>query len=202
MYFRLRSVSASILLILLHPHSPPPPPPSPPSSTVFRYKGKISKLHVFPTRLFSFVLRLYSLYRLGCRSSRVFVLRLYSFVFRLYSFVPPGMSFPLGFCTPSVLVCTRLYSVCICLYRLGCCFPLVFVFSLYSFVLSPRLANIILLGDGRNTKVQKMRKCDPSIVLGARWPNGITTARAVAAAPVRPTSKGKGARLRMCVCVY
>ena len=75
----------------------------------------------------------------------------------------------------------------------------VFVLRFYSFVLSPRLANIILLGDGRSTKVKKMRKCDPSIVLGARWPNRITTARAAAAAPVRPTGKGKGARLRACV---
>ena len=132
MSFRLRSVSASILLILLHPHSPPPP--SPPSSTVFRYKGKISELHVFPTRLFSFVLRLYSLYRLGCRSPTVFVLRLYRlysactrlyrlacrppwvFVLRLYSsvlvcinlysFVQPGLLFPLSICIPFVFVCT------------------------------------------------------------------------------------------------
>ena len=94
-----------------------------------------------------------------------------------------------------------MYSVCIRLYRLGCRFPQVFVLRLYSFVFSPRLANIILLGDGRSTKVQNVRNCDPSIVLGARWPNGITTARAAAAAPVRPTDKGKGARLRACVRV-
>ena len=135
-YFRLRSVSASILLILLHPHSPPPPPPpSPPSSTVFRYKGKISKLHVLPTRLFSFVLRLYSSVPPGmslpsgfctpfvlvciplvlvCTAWHVVPLgflysvctRLYSFVFRLYSFVPPGMLFPQNICIPFVFVCT------------------------------------------------------------------------------------------------
>ncbi len=131
-------------------------------------------------------------------------------------------------CTPFVLrlypICTArdfssfgfLYSVCIPLYScvlrlywfvpLGTSFPKVVVFHLYPFVLSPRLANIILLGDGRSTKVQKMRKCDPSIVLGARWLNGITTARAVAAAPVRPTGKGWWARLRacvrICVCVF
>ena len=45
----------------------------------------------------------------------------------------------------------------------------------------------------------------PSIVLGARWPNGITTARAVAAAPVRPRGKGNGGALacvRAYVCVF
>ena len=51
---------------------------------------------------------------------------LYSRVLRLYSFVPLGMSFPIGFCSPFVPVCTL-----------------------------TRLANIILLGDGRSTKVQK-----------------------------------------------
>ena len=106
MYFRLRSVSASILLILLHPHSPPSPP-SAPSSTVFRYKRKISKLHVLPTRLFSFVLR-------------------------LYSFVPPGMSFRSGFCTPFVLVCIPLVLVCTAWHVAP---PWVFVLRLYSSVL-------------------------------------------------------------------
>ena len=71
------------------------------------------------------------------------------------SSVPPGMSLPTGFCTSYVLVCIRMYSVCIRLYRLGCRFPQVFAVRLYSFVLSPRLADIILLGDGRSTKVQK-----------------------------------------------
>ena len=37
----------------------------------------------------------------------------------------------------------------------GCRFLNIFVFHLYPFVLSPRLANIILLGNGRSTKVQK-----------------------------------------------
>ena len=179
--------------------NPPHPPPSPFSSVLHRLplQGQDFETAWFPTRLFSFVLSLYSFvppgmsFPLGCCTS---------FVFRLYSFVPPGMSFPLGFCAPSVLVCTRWYSVCIRLYRLGCCFPEVFVFRLYSFVLSPRFANIILLGDGRSTKV-KMRKCDPSIVLGARWPNGITTARATGA-PDRQRKGGALACVRAYVCAF
>ena len=166
MYFQLRFESASILLILLHPHSPPPP--SPPSSTVFRYKGKISKSMCFPlvcSRLYSACIRLY---RLGCRSPRVFVLRVYSFVFRLYSFVPPGMSFPLGFCTPSVLVCTRLYSVCIrfvppgMLFPISICIPFVFVCTLTPF------GEYNTIRGREEYKSTKTCKCAPSIVLGAR----------------------------------
>ena len=74
---------------------------------------------------------------------------------RLYSFVPLGMSFPFGFCIPFVPVCT----------------------------LTP-FGEYNTIRRREEYKSTKESKCAPSIVLGARWPNGITTARAVAAAPV------------------
>ena len=178
-----------LLLLLLRP------PPS--SATRARFRNCMC----FPlvcSRLYSACTRLY---RLGCRSPWVFVLRLYSFVFRLYSFVPPGMPFPLSFCTPSVLVCTRLYSVCIRLYRLGCCFPRVFVFRLYSFVLSPRLANIILLGDGRSTKVQKCA----NVIQALYWvPVGQTGSLRHAPLPRHRCARQAKERGRACVraCVF
>ena len=76
-------------------------------------------------------------------------------------------------CTPFVFACILLNSVCaplvlrlypVCTARdvstqrflYSLCIPLYScVLHVYPFVLSPRLANIILLGDGRNTKVQK-----------------------------------------------
>ena len=123
-----------------------------------------------------------------------FVLRLYpvciardvsslgSLCFRLYSFV--------FVCASFVLVCTArdvvshwfLYSVCTRLY-------------------SHPFGEYNIIRRREEYKSTKACKCSPSIVLGARWPNGITTARAVAAAQVRPTSQGKGARLSACVCV-
>ena len=118
---------------------------------------------------------------------------------RLCSAVPPGMSFPSVFCSSSVLVCTRVYSVCIRLYRLGCrfptsiCTPFVFVCTLTPF------GEYNTIGRQEEYKSTKACKRAPSIVLGARWPNGIIAARAIAAAPVRPTSRGKGARLPVCV---
>ena len=101
---------------------------------------------------------------------------------RLCSSVAPRMSFPSGFCSSSVLVCTRFT-------------PFVFVCTLTPF---GEYNNIRRREEYKSTKACK---CAPSIVVGARWPNGITTARAAAAAMVRPTSKGKGAHLRACVCV-
>ena len=80
---------------------------------------------------------------------------LYSCVLRLYSFVPLGMSFPLSFCIPFVPVCT----------------------------LTP-FGEYNTIRRREEYKSTKACKCAPSIVLGARWPNGITAARAVAAAPV------------------
>ena len=96
------------------------------------------------TRLYSFVLRLYSV----CTP-------LYSCLLRLYSFVPLVMSFPSGFCTPFAFVCT----------------------------LTP-FCEYHTFKKREEYKSTKACKYAPSIVLGARWPNGITTARAVAAAPV------------------
>ena len=90
----------------------------------------------------------------------------------MYSFVPPGLSFPSSICFPFVFVCTLT------------------PFGEYN--------NIRKREEYKSTEACK---CAPGIALGARWPNGNTTARAVAAAPVRPTSKGKGMRLRVCVCV-
>ena len=80
---------------------------------------------------------------------------LYLCVLRLYSFVPLVMSFPSSFCTPFAFVCT----------------------------LTPfgQYHTIKKREEYKNTKACKYA---PSIVLGARWPNKITTARAVAAAPV------------------
>ena len=192
--------------------NPPHPPPSPFSSSSFS-----SDLHRLPLQgqdfetafvyhssvlvctplvfvctawdvvplgfLYSVCTRLYSactrLYRLACRPPRFLYsvcTRLYPFVFRLYSFVPPGMLFRRSICIPFVSVCT----------------------------LTP-FGEYNTIRRREEYKSIKMRKCDPSIVLGARWPNGITTARAAAAAPVRPRGKGKGARLRacvrMCVCL-
>ena len=106
-----------------------------------------------------FVLRLYSL----CTARHVSSLRflysfcipLYSCVLRLYSFVPIGMSFPMSFCIPFVPVCT----------------------------LTP-FGEYNTIRRREEYKSTKACKCAPSIVLGARWPNGITAARAVAAAPV------------------
>ncbi len=98
---------------------------------------------------------------------------------RLKSVRPSEMLFPLGFCTPFVAVC----------------------------ILTP-FGEYNTISKREEYKSTKVRKCDSSIVLGARWPNGITTARAAAAAaaPVRPTGTGQGAPLRacvrICVCVF
>ena len=115
--------------------------------------------HTVCTRLYSFVPRLYSV----CTARDVSSLRflnsvctpLYSCVLRLYSLVPLGMSFPSGFCHPFVFVCT----------------------------LTP-FGEYNTIRRREEYKSTKAYKSAPSIVLDARWPNGITTARAVAAAPV------------------
>ena len=96
-----------------------------------------NRLYSVCIRLYSFVLRLYPvctpfvprLCRSGCHLPRVVVLRLYSFVFA---------------CAPFVLVCTARDVV-----------SLKFLYSVCTRLYPPRFANIILLGDGRNTKVQK-----------------------------------------------
>ena len=71
-------------------------------------------------------------------------LRLYSFVLRLYSFRPSEMLFPLGFCIPFVAVC----------------------------ILTP-FGEYNTISKREEYKSTKVRKCDSSIVLGARWPNGM-----------------------------
>ena len=106
---------------------------------------------------------------------------LYSCVLRLYSFVPLGMPFPLSFCTPFVFVCTPT------------------PFGEYN-----------TIKKREEYKSTKACKFAPSIVLVARWPSGINTARAVAVAPVAlhalsrasnqfvpPSPQGVGARLRI-----
>ena len=135
----------------------------------------------------------------------MFPTRLCSFVFRLYSFVPPGMSFPLGSCNSFVLVCTRLYSFVFRLYSLvplgmlfslSICIPFVFVCTLTPF------GEYNTIRRREEYKSTKMRKCDPSIVLGARWPNGITTARPLQRHRCARQAKERGrACVRGCVCV-
>ena len=82
-------------------------------------------------------------------------IRLYSFVLRLYPVCTArnvsSLGFLYSFCIPLYSCVLRLYSFV----PFGIRFPYIFVLHLYPFLLSPRLANIILLGDGRNTKVQK-----------------------------------------------
>ena len=97
-------------------------------------------------------------------------------------FVPLGMLAPSGCCTPFVLLCIRVCSVCTFLYRSGFRFPKVVVLRLYPFVLTP-FGEYNTIRRREEYKSTKVCKCAPSIVLGARWPNGITAARAVAAAP-------------------
>ena len=69
-----------------------------------------NRLYSVCVRLYSFVLRLYPICTSRDVSSLGFLysvcIPLYSCVLRLYSFVPLGMSFPTGFCTPFVPVCT------------------------------------------------------------------------------------------------
>ena len=81
----------------------------------------------------------------------------------------------------------RLYPVCTpfvpCLCRSDCRSPEVFVIRLYPFVLTP-FGGYNTIRRREEYKSTKACKCAPSIVLGALWPNGITAARAVAAAPV------------------
>ena len=81
-------------------------------------------------------------------------------------------------------VCTPLYSCVLRLYSfvpLGMSFPLSVCTP---FVLTP-FGEYNTIRRREEYKITKACKCAPSIVLGARWPNGITAARAVAAAPVR-----------------
>ena len=124
-------------------------------------KGVVSSFVLYSVciRLYSFVLRLYPVCTARDVSSLGFLysfcIPLYSCVLRLYSFVPLGMSFPLSFCIPFVPVCT----------------------------LTP-FGEYNTIRRREEYKSTKACKCAPSIVLGARWPNGITTTRAVAAAPV------------------
>ena len=106
-----------------------------------------------------FVLRLYPVCTARDVSSLGFLysvcIPLYSCVLRLYWFVLLGTSLPTSCCTPFVPVCT----------------------------LTP-FCEYNTIRRREEYKSAKESKCAPSIVLGARWPNGITTARAVAAAPV------------------
>ena len=74
----------------------------------------------------------------------MFVLRLDSSVRRLKSFMPSEMLFPLGFCAPFVAVC----------------------------ILTP-FGEYNTISKREECKNTKVRECDSSIVLGARWPNAM-----------------------------